>query len=146
MSVFIYILKDLYTNSNTSTIPVELYEISHIFYIWILQTQSLDTNWIYIYIYIYSHPQTDCFVVSQFLSVTRHTRRFMLESKLGWFLRQSDILPDTYCHLGVSEGTFNIYIHIRLSATGLLNSWKDLCIYIYIYIYIHVSLHHLVTW
>ena len=29
-----------------------------------------------IYIYIYTHPQTDCFIVSQFFSVARHTKRF----------------------------------------------------------------------
>ena len=27
---------------------------------------------LYIYIYIYSHPQTDCFIVSQLLGVATH--------------------------------------------------------------------------
>ena len=31
--------------------------------------------YIYIYIYIYSHPQIDCFVVSQLISVARHVGR-----------------------------------------------------------------------
>ena len=34
-----------------------------------------------LYIYIYSHPQTDCFVVSQLFGVARHIRRLKLESK-----------------------------------------------------------------
>ena len=36
---------------------------------------------IYIYIYIYSHPQTDCFVVSQLFSVARHIGRLKLGLK-----------------------------------------------------------------
>ena len=35
----------------------------------------------YIYIYIYSHPQTDCFVLSQLFSVARHAGFFKLGSK-----------------------------------------------------------------
>ena len=31
--------------------------------------------YIYIYIYIYSHPQTDCFVLSELFSVARHAGR-----------------------------------------------------------------------
>ena len=34
-----------------------------------------------IYIYIYSHPQTDCFIVSQVFRVTRHVGRLKLGSK-----------------------------------------------------------------
>ena len=34
-----------------------------------------------IYIYIYSHPQTNCFVVSQLFSVARHVGRLKLGSK-----------------------------------------------------------------
>ena len=33
------------------------------------------TDAIYIYIYIYSHPQTDCFVLSELFSVARHAGR-----------------------------------------------------------------------
>ena len=32
----------------------------------------LIPNTIYIYIYIYCQPETDCFVASQFFSVSRH--------------------------------------------------------------------------
>ena len=34
-----------------------------------------------IYIYIYSHPQTDCFVLSELFSVARHVGRLKLGSK-----------------------------------------------------------------
>ena len=36
---------------------------------------------LYIYIYIYSHPQTDCFVLSELFSVARHAGRSKPESK-----------------------------------------------------------------
>ena len=36
VSVFIYIQRDLYSNSHTSSTPVKLYDISHIFYILII--------------------------------------------------------------------------------------------------------------
>ena len=37
--------------------------------------------YIYIYVYIYSHPQTDCFVLSELFSVARHAGRSKPESK-----------------------------------------------------------------
>ena len=37
--------------------------------------------YIYIYIYIYSHPQTDCFVLSELFSVARHAGRSKPGSK-----------------------------------------------------------------
>ncbi len=37
--------------------------------------------YIYIYIYIYSHPQTDCFVLSELFSVARHAGRSKSGSK-----------------------------------------------------------------
>ena len=44
VTVFIYILLDLYTNSHTSSALFELYEISHILYMNIPNSLSLDTN------------------------------------------------------------------------------------------------------
>ena len=44
-------------------------------------THTHTHTYIYIYIYIYCHPQTDCFVVSQFFSVARHVGRYKLGSK-----------------------------------------------------------------
>ena len=45
---FIYILKGIYNNnSHILSTPIELYEISNTFYIWIFHTHSLpDTYWI----------------------------------------------------------------------------------------------------
>ena len=36
---------------------------------------------VYIYIYIYSHPQTDCFILSELFSVARHAGRSKAGSK-----------------------------------------------------------------
>ena len=41
----------------------------------------IHKSYIYIYIYIYSHPQTDCFVLSELFSVARHAGRSKPESK-----------------------------------------------------------------
>ena len=54
-----------------------------------MTTNTLITQYIYTYIYVYiyvcvcvyGHPQTDCFVVSQFFSVARHVRRLKVGSK-----------------------------------------------------------------
>ena len=45
-----------------------------------MNTFNFNVN-IYIYIYIHCHPPTDCFVVSQLFSVTRHVGRLKLGSK-----------------------------------------------------------------
>ena len=74
-------LKMIYINSHTSSTPIDLYEIPHIFTTWTILTNSLRTSTGYIYIYIYIHPQTECFVVSQIISMARHTRCFQLGSK-----------------------------------------------------------------
>ena len=49
--------------------------------------------YIYIYIYIYSHPQTDCFVVSQLFSVARHAERLKLGSKPTQLQVRLSIIP-----------------------------------------------------
>ena len=86
-----------------------------------------------IYIYIYTHifSSTNFFVGSQLFSVISHTRCFQLRPKPGWFyiIRISyskDIVP-----LCMSKGIFYVYIylHIRFSAIGVLNSSEELCIY-----------------
>ena len=41
----------------------------------------LIPNLVYIYIHIYSHPQTDCFVLSELFSVVRHAGRSKPGSK-----------------------------------------------------------------
>ena len=47
-------------------------------------------------LYIFCHPQTDCFVVSQLISVTRHVRYFKLALETRLTLHQLDILPQSY--------------------------------------------------
>ena len=50
----------------------------HIYMIWFYGISNIESYlmpnplFIYIYIYIYSHPQTDCFVLSELFSVARH--------------------------------------------------------------------------
>ena len=43
--------------------------------------------------YIYSHPQTDCFVVSQLISVARHTGCFKLGLKSTQLYIRLSIIP-----------------------------------------------------
>ena len=52
----------------------------------------------YIYIYIYCHPQTDRFIVSQFISLARHARCFKLGLKPGWLYRSRG-----FCHTAIPE-------------------------------------------
>ena len=57
---------------------------------------------VYIYIYIYCHPQTDCFIILQLLSVVRHVERMKLGSKpTQLYVRLSirPLDPQTY-HVG----------------------------------------------
>ena len=46
----------------------------------------------YVYIYIYSHPQTDCFVLSELISVARQAR-----------------FPNIYIYMSVCK-TMNVYM------------------------------------
>ena len=43
--------------------------------------------------FIYSHPQTDCFVVSQFFRVAKHVGRLKLGSKPAEFYVRHSIIP-----------------------------------------------------
>ena len=52
--------------------------------------------------------------------------------KIRQILPHSDILPLSYCRLGISEAILKAYIHICLSATGVLKSWEELCINAYV--------------
>ena len=100
---------------------------------------------VYIYIYIYSHPQTDCFVLSELFSVVRHAGRSKPESKpvqLYDRLRLQTTRPQADY---VGNGIFRYFIFSKqqqqplftffhtLPATRELNSFEELCIYIYMY-------------
>ena len=110
--------------------------------------------YIYIYIYIYCHPQTDCFVVSQLFSVTRHVERLKLGSKPTqlYVARQQG---NNMVLCSNSSSIVRLFAFSTLPDTRVLNSFEELCImqaaaensftrvlnphggaYIYIYIYI----------
>ena len=93
--------------------------------------------WIDIYIYIYiiyiCHPQTDCFVVSQFFSVARHVRCFKLGLKPTQLYIRLSIRPLGQQENHVSLGIIRHYVvafvclHFALPDTRVLNSFKELC-------------------
>ena len=70
-----------------------LLEYIDIYSVWIVPFESILRLNSYIYIYIYSHPQTDCFVVSQLFSVARHVCRLKLGSKPGKLYVRLSIIP-----------------------------------------------------
>ena len=93
--------------------------------------------WWWWYIYIYTLLSTDTVSLYHNSLVWLTCKMLQAGIKNQLIFHQLDILTLTYCHFSVSKGIFKLYIHIRLSATKVLNSWEELCIYIYIYIYIH---------
>ena len=88
----------------------------------------------YIYIYIYNHLGTDCFVVSQLFSVTRHVGHFKLRLKATQLyvrlriLLLSPQLP--YFRLGIIRHyvVAIVCLHFALPHTRMLNSYQKLCI------------------
>ena len=58
----------------------------------------------HIYIYIYSHPQRDCFVVSQLISVARHAGHFKLGLKPAPHDIRLSIIPLSHQLIYVSSG------------------------------------------
>ena len=83
-------------------------------------------TYIYIYIYIYCHLHTDCFVLSQLWLDTRDTSR--------WNRNLADFTPVGYLTAEPSTASakefyayvlFFICLHMRLTATGVLNSLEE---------------------
>ena len=64
---------------NAYTKSVETYWIHHVY------MHAYDLYDIYEYEYIYCHPQIDCFVVSQLISVARRAKCFTQRSNPSWF-------------------------------------------------------------
>ena len=84
------------------------------------------------HIYIYYHQQT----VSLYHDYSDYSVWLDTWDASSWNwntagLSQSDILPMNYS-LSISEGIFQIYFHIHLSATRGFSSWEELCIYNYV--------------
>ena len=65
--------------------------------------------YIYIYIYIYCHPRTDCFVVSQLFTKTRHVERLNLGSKPAQLYFRLSIIPLSQHAIHVSSGNIRHY-------------------------------------
>ena len=86
---------------------------------------------IYIYIYIYYHPQTDCFVVSQFISVAKYAKDFKMGWKPGWLYASQISYSRAIVNLNTSEEicTYIFFVYIlRLTATRVLSLLEELCI------------------
>ena len=97
--------------------------------------ETLVANiYIYIYIYICSHPQTDCFVVSQLFYVARHVGHFKLGSKPARLYVRLSIIPLSQLATYVSSGIIRYYVvvfvclHFTIPDIRVLNSLKELCI------------------
>ena len=86
---------------------------------------------IYIYIYIVIHEQN----VSLY-----HTFSWELDTRdaSNWNWKQADFTSGQYLTPDLSSSSskgcnfFYVYIHKRFSATRVLNSWEELCIYAYV--------------
>ena len=85
----------------------------------------------YSHTHIFIHPRKNCFIVSQLFSIARHVRCFKLGSKPSRLYVNRIFSPKAIVPLYANEGVFSLYIylHIRLSATEVLNSCEELGIY-----------------
>ena len=98
----------------------------------------LKLLYIYIYIYIYSHPQTDCFILTELFSVARHVGCSKPGSKLIQLYVRLSLRPLSQQAYHVWLREFSRYhvvtaaavcLHFyTLSATRVLNSFEDLYI------------------
>ena len=90
----------------------------------------------HIYIYIYSHPQTDCFVLSELFSVARHAGRSKPGSKPVQLYVRLCFRP--LSHQADHVGNFKVFLFLETAAAAfvyifytllrVLNSFKELCI------------------
>ena len=64
----------------------------------------------HIYIYIYSHPQTDCFVLSELFSVARHGGRSKTESKPVQLYDRQSFRPLGQQRTTLATGIFRYFI------------------------------------
>ena len=81
------------------------------------------------YYHYICHPQTDCFVVPQLFSVTRHVRRLKLGSKPAHLYVRLCIIPLSQQSNHVSSGIIRHFVeafvclHFALLDTSVLNSF-----------------------
>ena len=89
---------------------------------------------IYIYIYIYNHPHTDCFIVSQLISVARHAECFKLGLNPDQLYIRLSIISLSQQSTYVRSGIIRHYViafaclHLALLDTRVLNSYEELWI------------------
>ena len=70
-------------------------------------------DFFFIYIYIYSHPQTDCFVLSELFSVARHAGRSKLGSKpVQLYVR--------LCFRPLGYGNFKVFLFLETAAAAFV--------------------------
>ena len=81
---------------------------------------------LYIYIYISIDRLFHC-IKTLLCGSTHKTLQVGIETWL--ILRQSDMLTQINGHLTLCDRIFKIYNHVRLSVTGGLSLWEELCIY-----------------
>ena len=103
----------------------------------------------YIYIYIYSHPQTDCFVVSQLLSVASQVRCFIVYIYIYIVLHRQTV--SLYYNSSVWLDRWDVsYIYMYIYSppqtdcfvlSQLLSVAREVRCIIYIYIYIYIVIH-----
>ena len=89
--------------------------------------------YIYIYIYMHCHPQTNCFVISQLISMARHARCFKPGSKLGWLYTSRISYRTAISNHRISEEILTHMYHFllftyTLNGYQMLNSLEKLCI------------------
>ena len=90
--------------------------------------------YIYIYIYIYSHPQTDCFVLSELFSVARHAGSSKPGSKpVQLYVR----LCFRYVYICVCVCVCVLVVQ----SSGDITLKLYWCVHIYIYTYIHTHIY-----
>ena len=77
---------------------------------------KLNLLHVWIYIYIYIHRQI-CFILSELISVARHTSFPQLESKPGWLKRQPKLLPLSHEELYICAFT-------KEFGVLMVNVWK----------------------
>ena len=95
--------------------------------------------YIYIYIYIYSHPQTNCFVLSELFSVARHAGRSKPWSKPVqlWTVFQTTRPPSGPRWL---RGFWGIFFIFRNSSSSLCLHFFYVCFHLCVWFMFYSTL------
>ena len=148
------IFKVLYSNSSSNVrlftffIPYRLTRVLNSFDELCIMQAAAENSFASVFnphggMYIYCHPPTDCFVLSELFSVARHVGCSKLGSKAVQFYvtlsprplgQQADhfSLREFLRYYVATAAATSVCLHFyTLSATRVLNSFEELCIYIY---------------